>query len=202
MTTHYSEIAFTPAVKAQQELNGSRKGYTAREAAMPAAPDLLGPEETAFIATQDSFYMASTSETGWPYIQHRGGPAGFIRVLSDHQLGFADFRGNRQYISLGNLSADNRVALFFMDYAHKARLKLLGRASTVDLKNDSELAGRLWLPGYRAAVERAIVIDVEAFDWNCPQHITPRYSEAQVMEAVAALRGRVAELEAELAAKS
>ena len=95
MTTHYSEIAFTPAVKAQQELNGSRKGYTAREAAMPAAPDLLGPEETAFIATQDSFYMASTSETGWPYIQHRGGPAGFIRVLSDHQLGFADFRGNR-----------------------------------------------------------------------------------------------------------
>ena len=131
-----------------------------------------------------------------------GEPTTVVLGPDERTIGFADFRGNRQYISLGNLSADNRVSLFFMDYARKARLKVLGYARAVDLREDAALASQLALPDYRAVAERAFVIDVAAFDWNCSQHITPRYSEAQVMEAVAARRGRIAELEAELAARS
>jgi uncharacterized protein len=202
MTQHYSEIAFTPSVKEQQERLGSRAGYAARDTGSALPEDVLGPEEASFIMAQDSFYIASVSETGWPYIQHRGGPSGFVQVLNDAEIAFPDFRGNRQYISLGNLAVDNRVSLFFMDYARKARIKIMGRARSVDLAENSQLAEALALPGYKAKVERAIVIAIEAFDWNCPQHITPRYTEAQVMQGVAALQQRIAELEAELAAKS
>lgn len=201
MTRHYSEIAFTPSVKAQQKLHGSAGAYADREPGAASTVDVLGPDEASFIMAQDSFYMASVSETGWPYIQHRGGPQGFVRVLNDQQIGFADFRGNRQYISLGNLAADNRVALFFMDYARRARLKIMGRAVASDLSTEPNLADKLALPGYKARVERAIIINVEAFDWNCPQHITPRYTEAQVMQGVQALKDRIVGLEAELAAK-
>jgi hypothetical protein len=202
MTQHYSEIAFTPSVKAQQERHGSRAALASRETGGELPPDTLGPEEAGFIQARDSFYMASVSETGWPYIQHRGGPPGFVRVLNDRRIAFADFRGNRQYISLGNLAVDNRVALFFMDYANRARIKIMGRAAFVDFSSVAELAEALALPGYKAKAERAITIDVEAFDWNCSQHITPRYSTAQVVTGVEALRERIVELETALAARS
>ena len=201
MTRHYSEIAFTPSVRKQQELNGSRTVYAARETTEAAEYDVLGPEEAAFIKAQDSFYIASVSETGWPSIQHRGGPIGFVNVVNDHQIAFADFRGNRQYISIGNLAVDNRVALFFMDYARKARIKIMGRARIADPATEPELAAAVVSSSYKAKIERIFIIDIEAFDWNCPQHITPRYSEAQVMQGVEALKARISVLEAALAAR-
>jgi predicted pyridoxine 5'-phosphate oxidase superfamily flavin-nucleotide-binding protein len=139
------------------------------------------------------------TETDWPYIQHRGGPAGFLRVLDEKTIAFADFRGNRQFVSAGNLAKNDRVALFLMDYPHQARLKILGHARVIDLKDDPALAAKLALPGYRAKPERAFVITVEAFDWNCPQHITQRFTLADVERATEGLRGRIAELEDELA---
>lgn len=199
MAYRFGEIAFTEGVKRLQEEMGSRSAYARREARAADAEDAgaaLGPDEAAFIGARDSFYMASVGETGWPYIQHRGGPPGFVRVLDGRTIGFADFGGNRQYVSVGNLSADNRVALFFMDYTHQARLKMFGRARIVPAEN-AETLGRLAVPGYRARIERGVLIAVEAFDWNCPQHITPRYTLAEVEAATAAQRQRIAELEAE-----
>ena len=163
MGRRYTQIAFTPAVKAIQEQQGSRKSYARLEQDEPRAPDALGEDEAEFIAARDSFYMATVSETGWPYLQHRGGPVGFVRVLDEHTLAFPDFRGNRQYISRGNLEGDDRVALIFMDYPNRRRLKLLGHGSV------TEVAG-----------ERMFTIRVEGFDWNCPQHITPRYTVAEL----------------------
>jgi predicted pyridoxine 5'-phosphate oxidase superfamily flavin-nucleotide-binding protein len=128
--------------------------------------------------------MASVSETGWPYLQHRGGPAGFMKIIDEQTIGFADFRGNRQYVSLGNFTKDDRVALFFMDYANQTRLKLLGRVRIVGSEESRRLKD-LEVEAYRARVERGIEIRVEAFDWNCPQHITPRYTESQVRELMA-----------------
>lgn len=147
--------------------------------------DRLGEREAAFISTRDSAYMATVGETGWPYIQHRGGAPGFIKVLDATTLGFADFRGNRQYVSIGNLAGNDRVALFFMDYPHRARLKLLGHARTVEREENAELMARLDMPGYRGTVERVIVIAVEGFDWNCSQHITPRFTTNDIAAAVA-----------------
>jgi hypothetical protein len=148
---------------------------------------------------RESFYMASVTETDWPYIQHRGGPTGFLRVLDEKTIAFADFRGNRQFVSVGNLAKNDRVALFLMDYPHQARLKILGHAKVIELKDDPALAAKLVLPGYRAKPERAFVITVEAFDWNCPQHITQRFTLADVERATEGLRNRIAELEDELA---
>ena len=197
MAHAFHDIAFTDAVKSQQDLRGSRASY-ARFEEGPLRGDQIGSDEAAFIAARDSFYMASTSETGWPYVQHRGGPAGFVRVLDEHTLGFADFAGNKQYVSLGNIKGDDRVSLFFMDYANRTRLKLFGHAGEVD-PDDSETLSKLVLPDYRARVERGIVIRVSGLDWNCPQHITPRYTEEQVAQVVEKLTTRVAELEARLA---
>ena len=196
MTHRFLEIATTPAVKAAQEAQGSRRSYARQEEGEPHH-DRLGEAEAGFIAARDSFYLASVSETGWPYLQHRGGPAGFLRVLDETTLGFADLRGNRQYLSLGNLTADDRLCLFLMDYGHKARLKIFGRARFHDLAAEPELARRLIVPGYRAVPERGITIKVEAFDWNCPQHIPPRFSEAELAPALAPVRQRLEELEAE-----
>lgn len=196
----FAELAFTPTVRLQQELNGSRRSY-ARMDEGESHHDVLGPNEAAFIAARDSFYMATVSETGWPYIQHRGGPPGFLRVLDEKTIGLADFRGNRQYVSVGNLQTDDRVALFLMDYANRARLKILGRARIVEA-DDRETLDKLAVPDYAARVERGILIKVEAFDWNCPQHITPRYTLAEVEAAAAPLRQRIAELEAQLSAGS
>lgn len=180
MAHKFAEIAFTPSVKQIQEHMGSRSGYSAIETG-PDRNNHLGDRERSFIEARDSFYVASVSETGWPYIQHRGGPVGFVRVLDQSTLGFADYSGNRQYITTGNVQSNDRVALFFMDYANRRRLKLLGRMEILNTEATSALA-RLNDQGYGARVERGMIIHVAAFDWNCPQHITPRYSLAEIDE--------------------
>lgn len=196
MGHRFAEIAFTPSVKAVQEQQGSRKSYTRFEGGDPVR-HRLSAREAQFIAERDSFYMATVSETGWPYIQHRGGPRGFLRVLDEKTLGFADYSGNRQYISVGNLAGNDRVSLFLMDYANKARLKLLGRVRLV-APEDREQMVKLVEPDLETRVERGFLIDVEAFDWNCSQHITERFTLAEVEQATAALHNRIAELEAKL----
>lgn len=174
---HFGDIAFTDHVKAEQGARGSREmyqGMTARP-----APDGFGDREAAFISMRDSFYMATVSEDGWPYIQHRGGPLGFLKLLSPTQLGFADYRGNRQYVSVGNLQTDKRVSLFLMDYPNRARLKLLGNANVQEADANPDLASKLGIED-QGKVERLFTIDIEAFDWNCPQFITPRFTEAEL----------------------
>ncbi|MEH6592128.1 MAG: pyridoxamine 5'-phosphate oxidase family protein [Halioglobus sp.] len=186
MAHQFAKIAFTPAVRAIQSEMGSREGYSAMDVG-ENYNHLLSEHEAAFIGARDSFYMASVSETGWPYVQHRGGPVGFMKVLDERTLGFADYSGNRQYVSTGNFEHNKRVSLFFMDYPSQRRLKMLGRVRVVGME-DADLLARLEDDHYRARVERAFVIDIEAFDWNCPQHITPRYSEAEVQALVAPLQ--------------
>lgn len=193
MTSRYAQIAFTPDVQRHQEAHGSRGSYARLADAAPAVADRIGPDEAAFIAERDSFYMATVGETGWPYIQHRGGPPGFLAVLDEHTLGFADFRGNKQYISRGNLDHDNRVSLFLMDYARSARMKIFGRAR---VDEDPATLARLAVPDYPAKVERALLIDVEAYDWNCRQHIPQLFPRDVVEYTLRALRDRVGELEA------
>ena len=195
MSPPTSDIAFTPAVKALQERNGSRAGY-ARMAEKKDWHDTVTPDLAAFLAERDSFYLASASAEGRPYIQHRGGPKGFLKVLDDKRLAFADFGGNRQYISAGNLSENDRASIFLMDYPNRRRIKLWGRARVVE--DDPELLQRLITPGYGAKPERAILFEVEAWDVNCPQHITPRYTEDQIAPALAKLQARIDALEAEV----
>jgi predicted pyridoxine 5'-phosphate oxidase superfamily flavin-nucleotide-binding protein len=197
MGHRFAEIAFTPRVARVQAEMGSRQSY-ARLAGGEAHHDTLGAKEAAFIGARDSFYMATVSETGWPYIQHRGGPRGFLSVLDQRTIGFADFRGNRQYVSVGNLDHDDRISLILVDYPNRARLKILGRARVIGLDDEATLR-RLTVEGYRAVVERGLVIAVEAFDWNCPQHITPRFTHADIEHAMAPLQQRIAELESQLA---
>jgi predicted pyridoxine 5'-phosphate oxidase superfamily flavin-nucleotide-binding protein len=197
MSHRFAELAFTDRVKAIQEQEGSRASYARFEGGEPHH-DRLGAAEAAFLATRDSFYLATVSETGWPYVQHRGGPPGFLKVLDEGTIGFADFRGNRQYVSLGNLGGDDRVSLILVDYPHRRRLKILGHARPVD---DAATLARLTVPGYPAKVERGLLIAVAAFDWNCPQHLTPRFTEAEIAAAAAPLHARIAELEAALAAR-
>ena len=157
--------------------------------------DRIGPAEAEFIATRDSFYMASVSETDWPYVQHRGGPLGFLQILDENTIAFADFRGNAQYVSTGNLHKNDRVSLILMDYPTKQRLKILGRAQLIEEAVDPALMARLEISTYRARVERAFVITVEAFDWNCPQHITVRFTEDERRATVEPVLARVKELE-------
>lgn len=173
MGKRFAQIAFTPGVRAVQRNRNGADAF-ARLVEGEAGPDRLGPREAGFIARRDSFYMASVSETGWPYLQHRGGPEGFVRVLDDRTIGFADFAGNRQYVSVGNIFHDDRVALIMVDYPGRARLKLLGRARILD-PGEPLVRDGLAVAGYGAVVERGILIEIEAFDWNCRQHITPRY---------------------------
>ena len=160
--------------------------------------DSLGPDEVEFIQKRDSFYLSTVNENGWPYIQHRGGDVGFLHVLDQNTLAFADHRGNRQMLSTGNLARNDRVALFLMDYPRRVRLKILGHARVDDVRERPELLADLAAPGDRRSVERIFVIDVIAFDWNCPKYITPRYTAAEVEAAVAPLKQRIAELEAKL----
>jgi len=167
-----------------------------------AGVDVLGSDERDFITSRDSFFMATVTRSGWPYVQHRGGPPGFLRVLGENTLAFADLKGNRQLLSTGNLAAVDRVALFLIDYPQRVRLKIMGHARTVDAGADPALADRVSpSPELRARIERVFVIDVVGFDWNCPAYITPRYTAEEVEEVVAPLRARVAELEAQLAAE-
>ena len=200
MGRRFAELAFTPLVKEQQQKHDSRHLYERVERSDDMG-DRLGPMEQEFIGDRDGFYMASTTETGWPYIQYRGGSKGFLHVLDDRTIAFADLRGNKQYISVGNLSHDDRVALFLMDYPRQSRLKILGRVRVHEGDAEAQrLIEQLRVPGEKTPAERAFVIQVEAFDWNCPQHIVPRYTEAELAEALDPIRKRVAELEAENAA--
>ena len=200
MSRGFAEIAFTPAVRALQESQGSRAQY-ARMQAKAEPGSGLGPDESEFLAAADSFYLATVSETGWPYVQHRGGPRGFLKVLSPRQIAFADFRGNQQFVSAGNAATDNRASLIVMDYVHRRRLKLLGHLRFIELAEaDADLVQQVELPGYRAKVDRVALIDVAAFDWNCPQHITQRFTLDQVEAAARPLRERIAALEEELRA--
>lgn len=198
MSYGFLDIARTPSVKAAQAANGSAALW--EDFQQDRAFDRFTEAEAAFIGQRDSFFMATVSESGWPYVQHRGGPPGFLRVLDDRTLGFADFRGNRQYISLGNLNADDRAALFLVDYPNRARLKILAHAEIRDLGADPALAEALAVPGYKAKVERAILFRLETFDWNCSQHITPRYTEAELDTALAPVREHIETLMAENAA--
>jgi hypothetical protein len=197
MGRRFAELAFTPLVKKEQKVHGSRHLYERVEQS-PDFGDRLGTDEQAFISERDGFYMASVTETGWPYIQFRGGHIGFIHIPDDRTIAFADLRGNRQYISTANLKHDDRVALFFMDYPTQSRLKVLGRATIHEGDAEAEkLIQSLRVPDERTPPERAIVIHVEAFDWNCQQHITPRYSAAELETIVGPMRRRLEALEAE-----
>ncbi len=191
-----SDVAFTPAVKAAQERLGSREGYAKMEA-KGGWRTTVTPELSTFVAQRDSAFLATASAEGQPYIQHRGGPRGFIKVLDPHTLAFADFAGNRQYISLGNLSENERAQLFLIDYANQRRVKIWGRARMVE--DDPELVAALHDPTYKAKPERVLVFTIEAWDVNCPQHIPRKYDQDEVDGTVAHLRGRIAALEAELA---
>jgi uncharacterized protein len=197
MGRRYAELAFTPLVKEQQKLHGSRHLYERAEHSSDRS-DSLGPYERAFIEARDGFYIASVTETGWPYIQYRGGTKGFLRVIDDHTLGFADLRGNKQYISVGNLNHDDRVALFFMDYPNQSRLKILGRAKVHEGTPEArKLIVQLRVPEEKTPAERAMIIHIEGFDWNCPQHITPRYTQEELAKILEPMRQRLEELEAE-----
>ena len=196
MRDHPSDVAFTPAVKAIQERQGSRRGY-ARMEQDAGWPTALTPDLADFIAGLDLFYLGTAAADGQPYIQHRGGPPGFLKVLDERTLAFADFGGNRQYITLGNLSENPRAFLFLMDYANRRRVKLWGTARVVG--GDGALLERLTDPDYPGKAERAIVFTVEAWDVNCPQHIEPRFPERQVRPVVDRLQRRIDELERELA---
>ncbi len=196
MTQRYQELLFSPAVRAAQAALGST-GYPERPAI--STPDRLTEDEAAFITARDSFYMATNGSDGWPYLQHRGGPTGFVHVLDPGTLAFVEFRGNRQYISLGNLAVNQKASLFFMDYANRARLKLLGHVRPAPLSEAPELLAALQDDKLRARAERLLLIDVQAFDWNCPQYIEPRFTAADITPAITRLQTRIAELEAELA---
>ena len=192
----YAHLAYTDSVRQVQREQGSALAVE-RPLREGDAPELLSDNETAFIESRDGFYLASVSETGWPYIQFRGGPPGFVRVLDEHTLGFADVRGNRQYITTGNVRADGRVALFLMAYPTRRRLKMFGRAHTRPLDADPALTERLSAVRTGGKPERLIVIRVEGYAWNCPQHITPRYSLDELEGSLAPVREKVAELERE-----
>jgi len=198
MAEKFLELTMTDSVRASQQ-----KYYGAlRRPVPPSANDALSEPEIAFIRSRDSFYLATLSENDWPYIQHRGGPPGFLHVLSAAQLAFADFKGNRQLISTGNLARNDRVCLFLMDYSRRARLKILGRAKMLDARAHPELVVRLAGPELRRVVERIFIVDVVAFDWNCPQHIVPRFTADEVADTVAPLKRRIAELEQQVKGKS
>lgn len=199
MSHAFREIGFTGAVKALQTERGSRAAY-ARGEEGPRRAHLLTDRERAFIAARDSFYIATVSETGWPYVQHRGGPTGFVKILDERTLAFADYGGNQQYMTVGNLRGDERVSLILVDYPRRSRLKVFGRAQWVLAQEDEALLARVLDRAYPTSPEHVLVVRVEGYDWNCSQHITPRFSEADLEERVRPLRARVDELEAALAA--
>ncbi len=199
MAHKYAQLAFTDSVRAMQQEQNSRAGY----ASMDQGEDynfLLSTVEADFIAERDSFYMASVSETNWPYVQHRGGPKGFLKVLDASTLGFADYKGNRQYVSAGNFRNNDRVSIIFVDYPNKRRLKLMGRISQVP-ENDWQTLAKLEDDDYRAKVERGFIINIEAFDWNCPQHITPRYTESELESLITPITNELADVKVQLKAQ-
>src|ERR1700733_14800238 len=191
----FLEIARTPGVVAAQERNGTAKFFENFKGHRDF--DRLSGNEREFLAARDSFYMATISESGWPYVQHRGGPKGFLKVLDEKTMGFADFRGNLQYISLGNIATRDKTSLFFMDYPNRTRLKMLVHTEERSLAGDPTLSAALSLPGYKAKFERALIFHLEAFDWNCPQHITPRYTKEELQPIFDGLESQLRQLQAE-----
>jgi predicted pyridoxine 5'-phosphate oxidase superfamily flavin-nucleotide-binding protein len=196
MANTFGSLVFTPVVKELQQRYGSRRQYE-RLAGQGDSHEGLGPDEREFIGERDSFYMASIGSTGWPYVQHRGGPKGFLMVLTNQTIAFADYRGNKQYISTGNLLTDDRVALILVDYPRQARLKILGHAKITEGAEARELVEMVRYEGEKAFVERVYVIQVEAFDWNCRQHITPRFTVDEIRTILAPFEERFQALEAE-----
>ena len=196
MAKNFATLAFTDAVKAMQEKAGSRSSYARME--RDVYVDGLTDSEIRFIEERDSFYMASIGGNNFPYIQHRGGPKGFLKVLDEKRIGFIDFRGNMQYITVGNMATYNNVALIMVDYPARARLKILAKAVIVELKDDPALYKLLDLEDYKFKPERMMVFHVEAYDWNCPQHITPRYTIEEIEAAFAGQRNHISKLEAEV----
>jgi uncharacterized protein len=184
MAKNFASLAFTDAVKALQEKNGSRSGYARME--QQTYVDGLTKNEIDFISQRDSFYMASIGENGFPYIQHRGGPKGFVKVLDEKRIGFIDFKGNMQYISAGNIETNKNVSLVMVDYPARARLKIYAKAEIIELKDNPALYDSLDLKEYKFRPERMMVLHIEAYDWNCPQHITPRYTVEEIEAAFAA----------------
>ena len=198
MTDRYLQFATSAAVKQLQERWGSRSAYGRLENG-PLTNNQLGPEEVAFIEAQDTFFLASINENGWPYLQHRGGPPGFLKVLGNDQLGFPDFKGNRQYLSFGNVLNNPRVSLFLIDYPARARLKIFGQAKLVEGDDLPEALRKVENYPDATTVERGIIVQVEAFHWNCPKYIVPRFTEAQVRSVIDPLVKRINDLEAALA---
>ena len=196
MANTFGSLVFTPVVKELQQRYGSRRQYE-RLAAQGESYHGLGPDEREFIAERDSFYMASIGSTGWPYVQHRGGPKGFLKVLDNKAIAFGDYRGNKQYISTGNLLTDDRVALILVDYPHQARLKILGHAKITERAEAKELLEVVRDESENAFVERVYVIHVDAVDWNCQQHITPRFTVDEIRMILAPFEERLKTLEAE-----
>jgi len=196
MANTFGSLVFTPVVKELQQRYGSRRQYE-RLAVRATSYQRLGPDEREFIAERDSFYMASIGSTGWPYVQHRGGPKGFLKILDDQTIAFADYRGNKQYISTGNLLTDDRVALILVDYPRQTRLKILGHAKITERAEAGELLEVVRDEGENTFVERVYVIHLEAFDWNCPQHITPRFTVDEIRTILAPFEERLQALKAE-----
>jgi Predicted flavin-nucleotide-binding protein structurally related to pyridoxine 5''-phosphate oxidase len=198
MPNPFAKIAFTDSVKRAQQHYGTRRANERLES--HDRLDELTANEAAFIRDRDGFYMATVNENGHPYVQFRGGPKGFLKTLDERTLGFADFRGNLQYISVGNLRANNNAALILMDYPKQARLKILAEIEVLDLSDDPDLMAKLTVEDYPARIERAMILHVTAYDWNCPQHITPRFTLGEVEAGTEPLRQRIRDLEAEIAA--
>ena len=198
--SRFDRLAYSSAVRRVQQEMGSATAADRRLREPGDEPEPLTGAEADFISGLDGFLFASVGETGWPYIQFRGGPPGFVHVLDEHTLGYLDVRGNRQYITTGNLRGDDRVALFFIDHARRTRLKLFGRATAVPAGEDPVLARRLGSPSTDGTVEQLVTIRVEASAWNCPNHITPRFSQRELSDALAPVHDRLARLEQENAA--
>jgi predicted pyridoxine 5'-phosphate oxidase superfamily flavin-nucleotide-binding protein len=196
MSTNFGSRVFTQVVKELQERYGSRRQYE-RLRGQSATADRLSEDESGFIAERDSFYMATVGSSGWPYVQHRGGPKGFLKVIDAGTLAFADYRGNRQYVSTGNLMTDSRVALILVDYPRRARLKILGRVSIFEGEEAAPWISKVKDPSDPAFSERVYVVRVEAFDWNCPQHITPRFTVEEIQTALAPFEQQLHDLEEE-----
>ncbi|WP_037308964.1 pyridoxamine 5'-phosphate oxidase family protein [Ruegeria halocynthiae] len=194
MPRAFSELTFTPAVRAHQERMGSAATYARFVEGGPQQGHEIGPAEKTFIEARDGFYQSTVSETGWPYVQYRGGPVGFLKVLGAQTIGYADLSGNKQYISRGNLDGNDRVAMILMDYANQRRLKILGR---ITFTEGEAAASSLYPEGAEAPAERAVIIRVDALDWNCPRHITPRFTEAELRPHLNSLGQQMAQLQAE-----